>query len=66
MAAPRKIIQISTTVGLKEMPTISALCDDGTVWTLIPARQVGWEKLTPIPQDNDKDKIDRDDLGKFE
>lgn len=62
----RKIIQICTTVGLKEMPTISALCDDGSVWTLIPARQVGWERLTPIPQDTDKDRIDREDLGKFE
>lgn len=62
----RKIISICTTVGLKEMPTITALCDDGTVWTLIPARQVGWEKLTPIPQDNDKDRPVRDDLGKFD
>ena len=62
----RKIIQISTTVGLKEMPTISALCDDGTVWTMIPARQVGWERFTPIPQDSDKDRPARDDLGKFE
>lgn len=62
----RKITNICTTVGLKDMPTITALCDDGTVWTLIPARQVGWEKLTPIPQDNDKDRPVRDDLGKFE
>lgn len=62
----RKIIQVSTTVGIKEMPTMTALCDDGTVWTLIPARQVGWEKLVDIPQDTDKDRIDREDLGKFE
>lgn len=61
----RKIIQISTTVVMRDMPTISALCDDGTVWTMIPERQVGWEKITPIPQDNDNDRPERDDIGKF-
>ncbi len=62
----RKIIQIATTINKEDMPTIVSLCDDGTVWAMIPARQVGWEKLTPIPQDNDKDRPARDDLGKFE
>lgn len=62
----RKIIQISTTVGIKDMPTVISLCDDGTVWAMIPARQVGWEKVTPIPQDTDKDRPARDDLGTFE
>ena len=62
----RKIIQIATTINKEDMPTIVSLCDDGTVWAMILARQVGWEKLTPIPQDNDKDRPARDDLGKFE
>lgn len=65
MTTPRKIIQIATTINKEDMPTIVGLCDDGTVWAMIPVRQAGWERLTPIPQDSDNAPV-RDDLGKFD
>lgn len=71
---PRKIIHISTTLLQYEkdplcigLPTITALCNDGTVWTLSQQRQRGWEKVVDIPQD--EEQIDRPkpkEIGKFD
>lgn len=66
----RKIIQISTAykrgASDRDIPAITAVCDDGTIWTLIQTRQSGWEKVVDIPQDSDnKDRPKRDDVGKF-
>lgn len=61
----RKIIQIALSTSKDNIPTIAALCDDNTVWAIVPEHQAGWERCIPIPQDNDKDRPARDDLGKF-
>lgn len=71
---PRKIIQISTTLYQNEsdalfvgVPTITALCNDGTVWTLSQQRQRGWEKVVDIPQDEEQiDKPRSKEIGKFD
>ena len=52
--AKRKPIQIAAvwcdtaSIGCAPITEVIALCDDGTMWSLI---QDGWTLLPPIPQD---------------
>ena len=41
----RKIIQLYTWKG-----KLTALCDDGSVWILLPNNEGGWEMLPEITQ----------------
>mgnify|MGYP000597071409 CR=1 FL=1 len=65
---PRKIIQIATDADAGDWWSLSALCDDGSVWMLKPADgRLTWERLPDIPQDETEkakyrigDKVVRD------
>ena len=50
----RRIVQASTAAGPVDQhraPMIFALCNDGSLWRLLPYDEEGWTRLPDIPQD---------------
>ncbi len=58
----RKVIQIAVSEGTAMaangdsdwVRTIVSLCDDGTMWVMNNGKESGFERLPPIPQDEDQ------------
>ncbi|MBO0736562.1 MAG: hypothetical protein J2P48_08340 [Alphaproteobacteria bacterium] len=47
----RTVIQIATTVSSSDVYVITALCNDGSIWELVPeAATPAWTRLLDIPQ----------------
>jgi hypothetical protein len=46
----RKVVQVSRTVDGRGYFILTAVCDDGTLWTM-NSHKWTWERIPPIPQD---------------